>query len=118
MVRWLKCHVQRFGNKCAGGKNVNAEQGGVKERGCRGAHNHKEEALDWFLRGGGAWQQLPTGVWVRGQHLVLAGISFLFLEHPLMHQGDKEEDYSSNYWGYTSKVEGHMVVPKTVSEEA
>lgn len=32
----------RFGNKCAGGKNVNAEQCGVKERGWRGAHNHKE----------------------------------------------------------------------------
>ena len=32
MVRWLKCCVCRFGNKCAGGKNVNAEQGKVKER--------------------------------------------------------------------------------------
>lgn len=118
MVRWLKCCVHTFGNKCAGGKNVNAEQGGVKGRGWRGAHNDKEEALDWFLRDGRAWQQLPTGFWVRGQHLVLAGIPLLFLEHPLMHQRNEEEDYSSNYWGHTSKVEGHMVVPKTGTEEA
>lgn len=108
----------RFGNKCAGGKNVNAEQGRVKGKVWGGAHDGKYEALDWFLRGGGAWQQLSIGVWVRGQHLILAGIPLLFLEHPLMHQRDKQENYSSDDRGHTGKVEGHMIVPKTVAEEA
>lgn len=35
-----------------------------------------------------------------------------------MHQRHEEENYSSNDWGHTGKVEGHMVVPKTVAEEA
>lgn len=99
-------------------KNVNAEQGGMKGKSWGGAHNGKKEALDWFLRVRGAWQQLPIGVRIRGQHLILAGIPLLFLEHPLMHQRDEEEDYSPNDGGHTGKVEGHMVVPKTVAEEA
>lgn len=76
------------------------------------------KTLDWFLRGGGAWKQLPIGVWVRGQHLILAGIPLLLLEHPLMHQRDEEKNYSPNDGGHTGKVEGHMVVPKTVAEKA
>lgn len=35
-----------------------------------------------------------------------------------MHQRDEQEDYSSDDGGHTGKVEGHMVVPKTVAEEA
>lgn len=117
-VRWLKCYVHRFGNKCAGGKNVNAEQGGAKGKGYRVAHNGKKEALDGLLRGGGARQQLPIVVWVGGQHFVLAGIPLLFFEHLLMHQRHEEEDYSPDDRGHTGKVEGHVVVPKTVAEEA
>lgn len=117
-VGWLKCSVHRFGDKCAGGKNVNAERGGVKGKGEGVAHAGKEEALDRLLRGGGARQQLPIVVWVRGQHFVLARIPLLFLEHLLMHQRHEEEDDSSDDWGHTGKVEGHMVVPKTVAQEA
>lgn len=109
--------MHRYGNKCAGGKNVKAEQVAWRGR-AGGAHNGKKEALDWFLRGGGAWQQLPIGIWVRSQHLILAGIPLLFLEHPLMHQRDEEKDDSSNDGGHAGKVEGHMVVPKTVAEKA
>lgn len=116
LVRWLNCCVCMFENKCADGKNVNAEQSGVKAKGWGGAYNGKENALDWFLRDGGSRQQLPIGVCIKGQHLILAGIPLLFLEHPLMHQRDEEEDYSPNDGGHTSKVEGHMVVSKTVAE--
>lgn len=89
-----------------------------KGKGCGGVHNGKENALDWFLRDRGTWQQLPIGVCIRDQHLILAGIPLLFLEHSLMHQRYEEEDYGPNDGGHTSKVEGHMVVPETVAEEA
>lgn len=118
MVRWLKCCVHRFGNKCAGGKNVNAEQGRMRVGVRGGEHNGKTEALYGLFRSWGAWQQFSVGVWIMGQHLILAGISLLFLKHPLMHQGDKEKDHSSNDWGDTREVEGHMVVTKAVSKKA
>lgn len=83
-----------------------------------GAHHGKTEALNRLFRSWGAGQQFSVGVRIVGQHLILAGISLLFLEHPLMHQRDKEEDYSPNDGGDTGKVEGHMVVTKAVSKKA
>lgn len=110
--------MHRFRNKCAGGKNVNAEQGGMEGWDGGGAHDGKPEGLNGLFRSGGAWQQFSVGVRIVGQHLILAGISLLFLEHLLMHQRDEEEDYSPNDGGHTRKVEGHMVVTKAVSKEA
>lgn len=101
-------------------KNVNAKQGRMRGGvgGGEGAHNGKTEALNGLFRCWGAWQQFSVGVWIVGQHLILAGISLLFLKHPLMHQRDEEKDHSSNDWGDTRKVEGHMVITKAVSKEA
>lgn len=83
-----------------------------------GAHSGKTEALNGLFRSWGPGQQFSVGVWIVGQHLILAGLSLLFLKHPLMHQRDEEKDHSPNNWGDTRKVEGHMVVTKAVSKEA
>lgn len=50
MVRWLKCCVHRFGNKCAGGNNVNAEQGRMEGWGVGRSTQWQDRGIKWALQ--------------------------------------------------------------------
>lgn len=66
--------------------------------------------------GRAAWQQLSIHHCLRGQHLVLARIQALLLQHPLVHQRDDGEHQATDDGRHSGEVKTRMVILKIIVE--
>lgn len=73
-------------------------------------------ASDVCFGGRAARQQLAVHHRLGGQHLVLAGIQALLLQHPLVDQRDDGEHQAADDGGHSGEVKGRVVIPEIIIE--